>query len=463
MISQEEIGRLHEAGLRILEQTGVVFHHEAVADLFRARGYRVDGFRVRMTPDQVMAALEGVPSAFTLLARNPERNLVFGGEALVVGTAAAPAYTVEAGRMRPATSDDLVASVKLAQMARNVDLVGFPVEPQDVSPAQRYARAVQVALTLSDKPMEYALSSRDNVRVALDTSEILYGPSWADELRAFSIVNSVSPLQFDEDACHAVLEMAGRGQPVCVASCVMGGTTGPITTAGFLAVQHAELLAGLVLVQLVRPGSPCLYGGVSSLASMVSGDVLFGVPEYWAAMSATVQLARYLGLPCRAGGGVTDAHVPDMQAGVESVMGMALVIQAGVNLILHGTGIISSHNALSLEKFVVDDETIGMLRSLHRGFPIDDEALAVEVVDRVGPGGNFLSEEHTALHCHEGTRSVLFNRRNYSAWEARGGHDISVEAGRRVTAQLAAYEPPELETNTARRLEEYVLAAGAAR
>jgi len=457
MMSPEQLRLIHEAGLRVLARTGMVFRDEQACALFAHHGFAVDGLRVTMTPEQVHAGLATIPGSFTLEARDPSRDLLFGAEGLVVTSGAGPALIVDGQGARPATDADLVTSIKLAHMLPNLDMVGFPLEPQDVPAAERYARCVHRALALTDKPLEYALSTAEHVRIALDTSEIIYGSGWHERLRLFAVVNTVSPLQLEADACAAVMELARRNQAVCVTPCAMGGTTAPVTVAGLVVLQHAETLAGLVLAQLVRPGCPVVYGGFSSLASMVSGDPLFGIPEYWAAMTATVELARSLGLPCRAGAAITDAHVPDMQAGIESAAGMASVIQAGVNFILHGAGILSALNAISFEKLVIDDEMVGMLRILRTGFPVDEESTAVDVIDHVGTGGNYLLEDHTAAHCRDNQRPSFFNRRRYDAWQQHGGRDIVSEAARQVQARLEAFSAPDLDPTTRRQLDEYLL------
>lgn len=455
MMSPDQLESIHEGALRVLAETGVVFRNQEAVDVLAGRGFAVDGHRVRVTAAQVDAMLAVAPRFFTLEARNPARNLLFGENSLVIATAAGPALVSEDGRMRPAVDADLVTSIKLAHLAPNVDMIGFPLEPQDVPVPARYDRSVECALTLTDKPLEYAISTADNLRTALDTSEIVFGPGWHERPRAFTVVNSVSPLQFEEDACTAMLEMARRGQPVCVTPCAMGGTTGPVTPAGLLVLQHAETLAGLTLVQTVRPGCPVVYGGMSSIASMVSGDILVGVPEYWAAMTATVELARSLGLPARAGGGLTDAHVLDMQAGVESALALSSVIGAGVNFVLHGSGIISGFNAFSPEKLLIDDETIGMLRVLRTGVEVGPEALALEVIAAVGPGGNYLLESHTVEHCRDAGRPSFFNRRKQDTWERHGSLDVVAQASIQIRALLEKYQAPDLDPETARRLREY--------
>jgi trimethylamine--corrinoid protein Co-methyltransferase len=310
----------------------------------------------------------------------------------------------------------------------------------------------------SDKMFRPNVGTLGELRVALAVAEILYGAAWHERPRLWTIINSTSPLQVSADAAQVLLRLARLGQPVCFAVCAMGGTTAPLTPAGLLAVQHAELLCGLVLTQLARPGCPFLYGGTSSLSSMQTGALMMGAPEYWALMAATVQLGHSLGLPVRAGGSLTDAHVPDAQAGIESALALKTVLDLDVDFVLHAAGILSSFNCFSPVKFVVDDELITALGAARRGFEVDDEALALDVIAAVGPGGSALSQPHTRRHARDGRRATIMNRAPFQAWVDRGSHDLAATAAARVDELLAAYAPPDdLDATTRRQLDAYCL------
>ena len=260
--------------------------------------------------------------------------------------------------------------------------------------------------------------------------EILYGADWHAQPRLWSVINTTSPLQFSAEGAQVALRLARLGQPVLVAVCAMGGTTAPITLAGLLAVQHAELLVGLVLTQLANPGTPFLYGGTSSLSSMQSGALMIGAPAYWSLMEATVRLGHWLGVPVRAGGSVTDAHVPDAQAGIESALAMDTVLRTGAQYVLHAAGILSSFNCFSPEKFVIDDEVLSGIRVARRPIEVDDETLALDVVKAAGPGGTVLGHAHTRKHARDGARRTIMNRAPYETWRSQGGRDLAAAAAR---------------------------------
>ena len=240
--------------------------------------------------------------------------------------------------------------------------------------------------------------------------------------------------------------------------CVMGGTTGPATVAGLLVVQHAETLAGLVLSQLAAPGAPFIYGGLSSISSMQTGELMMGAPQFLTVVAATIGLADHLGLPCRAGGAITDAHALDFQAGAESALALGYAIELGADFILHGAGGMSSINAVSFEKMVVDDELVGILRSRPRssggrrgdagvGHDRRRSAPAAATSRRSTRGATAATtcahRSSTAGHTTRGWRRGPATRPRRPA---RGSPSCS-----------ASYEPPEIDAVVRRQLERYCL------
>ncbi|MHB8870781.1 MAG: trimethylamine methyltransferase family protein [Thermoleophilia bacterium] len=447
----EDLKRLHEAGVRILERTGVVVQDEDTVRLFADRGFSVEGQRVRISGEQVEWAAKAAPRSFVLHARGARSNLHFGAGMVVSGTGGAP-FVLEGANLRVGTLADLMAMIKVMHRSPNVDMVGFAVDPQDVPVEKRARRTLHALLTLSDKPPTLLGFGPDLADAALTTAEIIWGAGWHERPCLMSVLNSTSPLILEAETCRGIRTLAEFGQPICVTPCVMGGSTGPASMAGILALQHAETLAGLVLTQLVNEGNPYVYAGTSSVTSMVTGDLLLGVPQYWTMMSTTVELGHYLDLPVRAGGGLTDSHLPDMQAGIETAMGLAAVARCGVDFVHHGTGIMSSFNAVSFEKFIIDDELVGMIRARNLPIVVDEETLALDVIDAVGPGGNFLLEDHTATHCRDYERPTFFNRRRHDVWLSRGGWDLAQAARERFAQLQQEYQEPSLDQVTLQQL-----------
>lgn len=460
MIDHEDLHRVHEAALRLLGSVGCdIFDADALA-LLASRGAVVDGSRARLSEELISEAVATVPPAYCVVGRRPNLELRVALDAPPVFASAAGAPFVLHGReQRHGTVDDLRTAIALAHMSPNVDVVGYSVEPMDVADERRARISAYAHATGSDKAARFAVTSMAELQVACDVNEILFGADWHERPRLWSIVNTTSPLQMSAEAAQALIRLARLGQPICVTACAMGGTTAPLTPAGLLAVQHAELLMGLALTQVAQPGCPFLYGGTSSVSSMRSGALLMGAPDYWALTEATVQLGHWLGLPVRAGAAVTDANLPDAQAGAESALAMEAVLRMDVQFVLHAGGILSSFNCFSPEKFVIDDEVLGALRLAKRPLIVDDETLALDAVAAVGPGGTFLGQAHTRRHARRVQRPTVMSRDPYAAWRSSGGRDLSEAAAGRVAELVAGYSPPDdLDHVVRRQLEAYCLA-----
>ena len=334
----------------------------------------------------------------------------------------------------------------------------YSVEPSDVPFETRAARSAYAHVTGSDKVFRSTVADAGELRVAFDIAEIVWGERWHEAPRLWTNINSTSPLRLSADAARAVVELARLGQPISLSVGAMAGTTAPITLAGLLAVQHAELLTGLVLTQATRPGCPFLYGGTSSISSMRSGAMLIGAPEYWPLMDATVLLGHRLGLPVRAGGAATDAQVPDAQAGIESALAMEAVLRVGVDYVMAAAGILGSFQCFSAQKFVIDDEILTALQVANEPLAVDEESLALDVMAATGPGGTLLATAHTRGHSHDHERATLMNRSSRSGWVSRGGYDLAGEAARHADDLLASYVPPDdLDAVVRRQLDAYCL------
>ncbi len=459
-LSAPDVQRVHDAGLWLLEHVGFeVLDPEALA-LLAAHGAAVDGARARFGEALVVRALESAPAEYVVAGRRPELDLRVGGDGPpVLGSAAGPAFVLDGGAQRHSTLADLRTAIALAHLSANIAVHGHSVEPTDLPEEQRPRAAAHAQIVGSDKAVRYSVAGLNDLQVVLDVTEIVHGAGWHERPRLWTNINSTSPLQFSAEAAQTLLRLARLGQPVCVSVCAMGGTTAPLSLAGLLAVQHAELLSGLVLSQLARPGCPFLYGGTSSLACMKSGALSMGTPEYWTLTEATVQLGHFVGVPVRAGGSLTDAHVPDAQAGIESALSIEAALDHDADFVLQAAGILSSFNCFSPAKFVIDDEMLSALRVGRRPVVVDDETLALDTMAVVGPGGSVLGQRHTRRHARDGRRPTIMNRAPYRMWLGLGAHDLAAVASRRVEELLETYEPPDdLDAVTRRQLDAYCLA-----
>ena len=460
-LSASDLATVHDTSMELLANVGVDFYDEEALAIFRKYGATVNGCNVILGEKQVMDAVARAPRQFLIRARNPDRNVTIGnGNPIFVPAYGAPFIVDENGRRQP-TVDDYKNLVRLVDALPNQDMSGYLlVEPADVPARRLFPLMLQTGMVYSDKPYMGITLNKRGACQTMEMSAILFGESaasLAEQPVTLGLVDSLSPLQYSADSSGVIITYAEHGQPLLVTSLIMAGATGPVTLAGTLAQQNAEVLAGITLAQLVRPGTPVIYGTASTIMDLRTGILAIGSPELALLAQASSQLAHYYGLPCRGGGSLTDAHGPDVQAGFESMLGLLNALNSGFDLIMHAAGILSSFLAVSYEKFVIDDEMCGLVRQFGQGLAITPETLAYDVIARVGPGGNFLEEAHTYKHCRTAAwQPTLCSRQDLESWQSNGRIDMVARARRRWQEILAEHEPPALDQTTQRQLRQYV-------
>jgi trimethylamine---corrinoid protein Co-methyltransferase len=394
-----------------------------------------------------------------LAGRSLERDLTFGEGCTVIGTVSGPAYVRDGDAIRPGRLSDVEDIARVAHVSPQVGFQGDAVEPLDLPEDLRTRRSTYARLTLSDKPNEWIASTDDDLDVAVAINEILWGAGWASVPRALIVLNTTSPLQLSGENVRLLVGWARLDQPSCVTACTMGGTTGPATAAGTLVVQHAEVLAALVVSQAVREGCPFIYGGLSTLSDLRTGMATFGTAAFAGMAEATVGLARLCGLPVRAGAAATDAHLPDSQAMLESALCLGAGVRAGADFVLQGAGVLSSFNVASVEKLVMDDELVAMLRAEAQPAGADAEQLAEDVIAAVGPAGGYLGQSHTRRHARDHLRPSFLVRDALERWQAGGAEELRAAAAREVARRLEEHRPPDdLDAVVRRQLDAYCLA-----
>lgn len=271
------------------------------------------------------------------------------------------------------------------------------------------------------------------------------------------LINTLSPLQFSSEMAGSLIELARGGQAALIAAMIMAGASGPVQLPGVLVLQTAEILAGVVLAQLVRPGMPVIYGSTSSVVHMRTGGPVIGAPEYWAMVSANAQIARFYGLPCRSGGSLTDSHLPDMQAGLESALALSTAVRNGINFILHGAGIMGTYIAMSFEKFMIDEEVCGMIRRTIKPMVISDETIDLETIKQVGHGGQYLTHPKTFQLCRtEFYMPKLMYRDAYETWRDEVNRPLGDNVSGALADRLEGFSKPDIDPSLEKDLATYV-------
>ena len=461
-LSQEQMSKIHDASMEILRDTGVAFNENEALEIFRKSGFKVEDKKVYFEESQVAKALQTAPETFAVAARNPSKSVVIGGDDVVfVPGYGSPFIALPDGSQREATMADYDNFCKLVQTSKHINMNGFMmVEPSDVPAATAHLDMVFSSIVLCDKPFMGSPVSKQGARDSVEMAAIAWGGR--DRFAAagpvtVSLINSLAPLQYSEEMAGSLIELARANQACVVASLMMAGSSAPVKLGGLLALQNAEILAGIVLSQLVRPGAPVVYGSTSSAMDMKTGGLSIGCPELSLVISATAQIARFYKLPSRSGGGLTDAHITDGQAGVESTVALSTAVRNGINFILHAAGILGSYISMSFEKFILDEEVCGILKKLITPIEISDEAIDVSTMKAIGIGGQYLTHPKTYRLCRsEFYITDLMSRANQAHWKAEGSRRIEEAAADRLSQRLAAYEKPEIDPDMENELSAYV-------
>jgi trimethylamine--corrinoid protein Co-methyltransferase len=459
LLTTEDIEQIHQTSMRLLAEVGVAFALEDALAIFEKHGVRTEGGRAYPSEDQVRGALKSVPPRFAIHARNPGRSVTVGdGEPVFAPGYGAPFIVDPQVGTRVPTMEDYRNLARLAQALPNQDLSGHMMaQPGDVPAQQAYLHMLQANMVHSDKPFVGSTEGTAGARHTMEMASILFDRDVRDWPATIGLINSRSPLGYSTETLEALMEYARWRQPVVIAALAMAGLTAPVTLAGLLALQNAELLAGIVLTQLVSPGTPVVYGSTSTNVDMRNVALTIGSPELSLLIAAHAQMARTYGLPSRSGGALTDASSPDAQAGFESMFSLLTTITQGIDLVIHAAGILASYLAFSFEKLVLDDEMCGMARRFLRGIDVTPDTLAYDLIARAAPVGNFLTEPHTVQrHRQEFWQPAVCDRSGLQAWMAGGRHDAVYRAERRWRTLLAQHDDPPMDGSTARRLQSFV-------
>lgn len=460
-VSEDQLESIVEAAGRVLQATGIDFLHPRARELWAAAGADVDGDRVRLDPDLVAGLVARAPDDFTLHSRNPAHDVHLGGSSVAfAAVGSAPYVGDEAGGRREGNQADFENLVRLSQSLNAIHLhAGYPVEPTDIHASVRHLQATRALLTLSDKvPNAYSLGAQRNidclemVRIArqVDDATLDEQPS------IYTIINASSPLRYDEVMLEGILQYSSRNQVIVITPFTLAGAMAPVTVAGALVQQHAEALAGVAFTQLVRPGSPVMYGGFTSNVDMRSGSPAFGTPEFMKAALVGGQLARRTGVPYRSSN-VCAANAVDSQSAYESVFSLWGAVMGGANLVMHGAGWLEGGLRASYEKMVIDADLLQMVAAFLNPIIVDDASLAVEAIAEVGPGGHFFGIEHTQDRFRDAFFAPMVSDwRNFESWELAGSPNATSHASRLVRELLDAYQPPAMDPQVAAELDDFV-------
>ena len=461
VFDDDQVDRIHRAALDLLADHGVRVLLPAARDLFAANGCHVgEDLMVRIDSETVAAALASAPANFEMVSRDRNRNVVFGGNSVAFLPVGGPPHIMDLdGGKRPGTLADFDMFTKLTQAFDVIHMVSQPVEAQDVPTNLRHYACTRSVVTLSDKiPFVY---SRGQPQVA-DCFEMLAianrvdAETFRQQPRCYTVINTNSPRQLDIPMCNGIIDFAVAGQVAVITPFTLAGAMAPVTIPGALVLQHAEALAAIALGQLANPGAPQIYGAFTSNVDMRSGSPAFGTPEGVVAAIGSGQLARHIGMPWRSSG-PNASNVVDAQATYEAMMSLFGVTLGGANMVLHAAGWMEGGLSASPEKFILDVEVLQMLAEVFQGVVFDDDALALEAIAAVQPGGHFFDSPHTMTRYETAFYSpIVSDWSNFGQWTDNGSQDATQRANRVWKQVVGDFEPPALDSAILEELDDFI-------
>jgi len=468
-LSPEQCEKLHNASLAILERTGVRLYHQEAIDLLKKAGAFVsEGNRVRIPSGLVEKALSTAPKRVTLYDRHGQPALCLEGHRCYYGPGSDCLNIIDhrTGARRKPVMQDIVEGITVCDALPHIDFVMSMFLPSDVDAMASDRYQMEAMLNATTKPIVFVTNEFPGCVDAVEMAEAVAGGSEALKLRPFvaCYINVTTGLRHNEDALQKLLFLADKGLPLLYIPVIIGGISGPITTAGSMALVNAGVLAGLVLSQLKREGAPFIVSGWGGEGL----DMQTMISPYCPPDSKGVahDLAHYYNMPMFSLGGCSESKLVDQQAAAEAALTLVTETLGGGNLI-HDLGYLESGLCGSLAQLVICNEIVGWLEHFMAPVEISDETLVLDLIDEIGPDGQFLDTEHTLAHFRERWYPGVFERGNYDQWQAAGGKSLGERAAERVEEILAEHKPEPLPDDTAqaikaiiRRAEEQVETKG---
>jgi len=456
VLGDEQKTQIHQATLELLRRTGVKIIVPEVREILARRGCWVDGERVRFPAHVVEWAVRVAPKRVVLCDRNGDPAMRLEGHNSYYGTGSDTPFVIDAysGQRRTAVLADVVNVARLVDALANIGFLMCMGIASDVNEAISDLYHFQAMVSHTVKPIVYTAWSRQNLEAIIAMAEAVAGGAEALQRNPFCALYSepIAPLVHARESCEKLLTICQKGLPVVYTPGLITGASSPVTRAGAVAQANAELLSGLVIGQSIREGTPMIAGG-SGMMTMDMSTMLaaYGAPEFMLDWCALAEMSHYYGLPNFGFAGVSDAKTFDQQAAAEGALWVMLAAQVGGNLI-HDVGYIESGLTASYEMLVTMDDFIGLTGRFMGGIEVSDETLALDVIDRVGPGGHFLAEKHTLRHFRENWYSRLMDRDSREGWEAKGRTTLGDRASARVRQILESHQPPPLDAAVAETL-----------
>lgn len=460
----QAVEQIHQASLKILDEIGMKFGLDEVNEIFAKNGFRQENGRTFFTEEQINKALETATKEFTIYGRDEKYYINVNTEDVNYAPGyGSPMITNLDGSIRPALFDDFLKMANLFHMEDSFKINGgILVQPSDIDAKISIPAMVYATIKRSSKVLFGIQGNQKDQENIFKLLEIAFGGKEELEKKYRYIVLSTptSPLRMEREALYTLMKGCEYNQPIAVCSACMPGSTAPVTLAGAAAMCNAEMLAGIVLTQLLRPGIPVIYEFASYGSNVQTGSASIGTPELIKVGRYGSLLAKKYGLACRSGGALSDATGVTAQAGIETAMCLMHTNFYKANIAMHSAGILDSFKTMSYEKLMLDFEVIDRCANYFEDLEVNDKTLAIDVLKKVvDENGIFLNQKHTVKNCRKAYIPQISLRTNLP--EGKDPNEALYESmHKRMEKQLAAYVKPELDPAIEKQLDDFMLSIG---
>jgi trimethylamine--corrinoid protein Co-methyltransferase len=459
ILTTEQVKQIHQASLEILATVGIRVNNAEGVQALREAGCQVKDDNLILIPEELVEhCIQSAPSCITIYNRHGEaamrlegRNTYFG-----LGTDLLRTYDLQTGQLQMSRLQDVVNAARVADYCEQIDFVASYALPQDVPTNTMYVESFRALVTNTTKPIFFTAAGQEDLAVILDMAATVSGGIDALRERPFLIhyAESLSPLIHSNSGVQKLFHCADNRIPVTYTQGMLAGASGPVTLAGAIAVANAEALSGVVLHQVRAPGAPIVSGLAVVPLDMRSTIFSYGSPEYRLTDAAYADLYHYYRLPMWGTAGCSDSNILDQQAAAEAAISILMSALSGVNLV-HDVGYLGQGTIGNPAAIVMCNELISYVRRMMRGFEISQDTIPIDLIRRLGPGGNYLVEKHTAEHHRlELWRPQCFNRENPDAWLKMGSKAYGETIVQRTMQILATHRPEPLPVAVSQSIDE---------
>jgi trimethylamine--corrinoid protein Co-methyltransferase len=457
-LEADAIEQIHLASLEILEEVGIVFRDDTALKHWRDAGASVEGERVFIDRDLLMALVSKAPSEFRMKGRGDETGFVMGGKTSVFCPMKGAPFTRDLdGVRRSTTEQDVINFARLTQACSSFHMAGgFTCEPMDIAVPHRHLAMIRHHLVETDLPLFGIGTTRERAQDSVEMARIATGGA-EDAVSILMHASGNSPLVWDEAMLEGLRVFADAGQGVLCSPFVLAAANTPADVAATIAQVNAEALAAIAYGQLYRPGTPMIYGQYTVSISMQSGAPMAGTPEVALITTVIGQLARRYGVPWRTSANHASSKSFDAQSGYEGATTLMTAMNAGANLMLHAGGWDEGGLAICYGKFIADDEQNLMMARYAGGISFDRFKDALKAVRRIGPGGHYLGDEFTIAHFRDAfAMPEVMDFSSFEQWSAAGSNDMAARCRTKARALLAEFEAPAMDVAVRDELDDFV-------